>query len=108
MAATEARFVYMTCASEDEARRIGAALIEARLAACVNLIGGMRSLYRWQGKVEEGQETVLIAKTRAGLVEALTERVGALHSYDCPCVVALPIEGGNAAFIDWIGAETGA
>lgn len=99
-------FVYITCASSDEARRIGHALVEARLAACVNLIPGMSSIYWWQGKMEEGRETVLIAKTRQSLLDALTQRVKALHSYACPCVVAFPVHGGNADYIAWIGAET--
>lgn len=99
-------FVYMTMESPDQARRIGRALVEERLAACVNLIDGMTSLYWWQGKLEEGRETVAIAKTRADLVPRLTERVKALHSYQVPCVVSLPIESGNAAFLEWIAAET--
>ena len=100
------RFVYMTTASPDEAQRIGRTLVEERLAACVNIVPGMRSLYWWQGAVQDGQETVLIAKTRAELLESLTARVKALHSYTCPCVVALPIEGGNADFLRWIADET--
>ena len=104
----QAVWVYMTAGSLDEARAIGRQLIEERLAACVNLIDGMRSLYRWDGAVQEDTEAVLIAKTRRDLVDRLTERVRAAHSYDCPCVVALPIEGGHQAFIDWIGAETAA
>lgn len=100
--------VYMTAGSADEARRIGAALVEERLAACANVIDGMTSIYRWEGAVRNDAEAVLIAKTRADLVDALTARVKALHSYTCPCVVALPVAGGNADFLDWIGAETAA
>lgn len=100
------RFVYMTAGSPEAAARIGKALVEARLAACVNILEGMRSMYWWEGRVQEDRETVLIAKTRDTLVEALTEKVRALHEYDCPCVVALPIEGGNRAFLEWIDAET--
>ncbi len=99
-------FVYVTCGDKDEAQSIAAALVTERLAACANLIPGMTSVYRWQGKIEQGEEIVLILKTRESLVEKLTERVQALHSYDCPCVVALPIAGGNPAFLDWIAAET--
>lgn len=99
--------VYMTAASADEARAIGRALVEARLAACVNIIDGMRSIYRWDGNIEEAGETVLIAKTRTVLVDALTEKVREMHSHDCPCVVGIPIDGGNGAFHDWIAAETG-
>jgi periplasmic divalent cation tolerance protein len=100
------RFVYMTAGSREEARRIGRTLVEERLAACVNIIDGMNSMYWWQGAVQDEQETVLIAKTRAELLERLTERVRALHSYSCPCVVALPIEGGNPAYLQWLADET--
>ncbi len=98
--------VYMTAATKEEAQRIGSALVEERLAACANVIDGMISIYRWEGKVQNDREAVLIAKTRAGLVDALTSRVKELHSYEIPCVVALPITGGNAGFLDWIGSET--
>ena len=101
-------FCYMTAGSREEALRIGRALVEERLAACTNLIEGMTSIYRWQGAIQEDAEVVLIAKTRPDLVTRLTERVKALHSYDCPCVIALPVDGGNQAFIDWIAAETSA
>ena len=99
-------FVYMTASSAEEARRIGRALVEARLAACVNILDAMTSYYWWQGKIEEGQEAVLIAKTTRARIEALTARVKSLHSYSVPCVVGLPIAGGNQDFLDWIGAET--
>lgn len=99
-------WVYMTAASADEAAKIGRVLVEDRLAACVNILDGMRSLYWWDGAVQEGAEAVLIAKTRADLLDRLAERVQELHSYSCPCVVALPILGGNAGYLDWIAAET--
>ena len=98
--------VYMTAGSAEEAGRIGSALVDERLAACVNVIEPMTAIYRWQGEVKRDTEAVFIAKTRRELVDALTERVKALHSYDCPCVVALPITGGNRLFLDWIDAET--
>lgn len=99
-------WIYMTAGTLDEAREIGRSLIDDRLAACVNILAGMRSLYRWNGGVQEDEEVVMIAKSRAGLVDSLTARVKALHSYDCPCVVALPITAGNPEFLDWIGLET--
>ena len=99
------RFVYMTAGSLDEARRIGRELVESRLAACVNILPGMQSVYRWEGKIEEAAEVVMIAKTAAARVAALTERVKSLHSYDCPCVVSLKVEGGHLPFLDWIGAN---
>ena len=102
----ETRLIYVTVETEEEAMRIGNELVKSRLAACVNLIGGMTSLYWWEGKVQQGAEVVLIAKTRAELVDALTEQVKSLHSYSCPCVVALPLLGGNQDFLEWIGTET--
>jgi periplasmic divalent cation tolerance protein len=100
------RLLYVTAASMDEARRIGRTLVEERLVACVNLIDGMKSIYRWQGAVEEGSEVVVIAKTTAGRVGAVIDRVKALHSYAVPCVVAVPIESGNPDFMKWIAHET--
>lgn len=102
----DTRLIYITAESTDEARAIGRALVEACLAACANVLGPMTSIYRWEGVVQEGEEAVLIAKTTASLVDALTAKVRELHSYDCPCVVALPVDGGNPAFLDWIVAET--
>jgi periplasmic divalent cation tolerance protein len=99
-------FVYMTASSADEAKKIGRALVEARLAACVNVLDRMTSFYWWQGQIEEGHEAVLIAKTTRGHLDALTAKVKTLHSYTVPCVVGLPIQGGNEDFLDWIGAET--
>lgn len=98
--------LYITAASEDEAARIGRALVEEHLCACANVIPGVRSFYRWEGRIEDDREAVLIAKTTEDRVEAATERVKALHSADLPCVVALPVGGGNAPFLDWIAAET--
>jgi len=97
---------YITAGSREEALRIGRALVEERLAACVNVLDGMTSVYRWNGAVEEASEAVLIAKTRAALFDRLTERVRALHSYDTPCVVELRLERGNPAYLDWLRAET--
>ncbi len=98
-------FVYMTTGSRQEAERIGSALVQERLAACVNLFEGMTSMYWWEGQVQQDSETVLIAKTRAERFEALRSRVVELHSYECPCVVALPVETGHAPFLNWIGEQ---
>ena len=98
--------VYITASSEEEARAVGSALVEQKLAACVNILPNMTSLYWWEGKVEQGAELVLVAKTRTDLVDRLTREVGRVHSYDVPCVVAVPIQGGNPDFLNWIYDET--
>ncbi|MDQ7833042.1 MAG: divalent-cation tolerance protein CutA [Desulfovibrionaceae bacterium] len=101
-----AAMVYMTCESLEQAREIGRALVSERLAACVNILPGMASMYWWQGKLEEAAEVVLVAKTRMTMADALTRRAVALHSYDVPCVVVLPILRGNPDFLRWIESET--
>ena len=103
---SDVRFVYVTTGDEAEADRIAATVVEERLAACANVIPGMRSVYRWQGKVERGQETVLILKTTGALSAQLIARIKALHSYEVPCVVTLVVEGGNPDFLAWVVAET--
>ncbi len=99
--------LYITASDEDEAGRIGRALVDERLAACANVIPGMRAIYRWQGAVQDEREAVLIVKTQESLADAATARIKVLHSYEVPCVVVLPISGGNEAFLEWIEAETG-
>ena len=98
--------IYITCGSREEATEIARSVVEERLAACANIIGGMRSVYWWEGSVSEDDETVLILKTTSEKVATLTERVKALHSYTLPCVVEIPLGGGNAAYFEWIAAET--
>jgi periplasmic divalent cation tolerance protein len=98
----------MTAGSHDEAVRIGHALVAENLAACVNVLGPITSVFRWDGETQEGEEVAFLAKTRRDHVDALSARVQALHSYDCACAVALPIQGGNPAFLQWIGDETAA
>jgi periplasmic divalent cation tolerance protein len=93
---------YITCPDVDEARRIGRALVHEDLAACVNILPKMESFYRWEGKIENDQETVLIAKTRAPTRDALLERVLDLHPYEVPCVLFVPVSGGNPEYLDWI------
>lgn len=81
---------------------IGKALINARLAACVNIIENMTSMYMWDGKLQDGNEIILIAKTTQERVSDLIEKVNSLHSYDCPCIVSLPVSDGNPAFLKWV------
>jgi periplasmic divalent cation tolerance protein len=98
--------VYIVAADADEANRIAEALVAERLAACVNILGAVRSIYRWQGQVERADEVALIAKTATALFDRLATRVRELHSYDTPAIVAWPIVAGDAAYLDWIGSET--
>jgi periplasmic divalent cation tolerance protein len=94
--------VYMTAGDKEEAAKIGKALVKANLAACVNIIDPMMSIYQWEGKLEEDQETILIAKTAEAKIEALKEKVASIHSYDCPCILTIPVSGGHAPFMTWI------
>lgn len=99
-------FIYVTTETVEDAHRIGAALVESHLAACANILPGMTSIYRWQGAIQRNSEVVLILKTRAELTDAAVAKVKALHPYQCPCAVALPISGGLPDFLNWIDAET--
>ena len=101
-----ATLVYVTASSKDEALKIARAVVEERLAACANVFQPITSIYWWDGKLQEEGETSFLLKTRADLVDALTQRVKALHSYTCPCVVALPVAAGNPDFLAWIDNET--
>jgi periplasmic divalent cation tolerance protein len=103
----DACLCYVSLGSREEAQAIARALVEERLAAAVNVLPGMRSVYRWQGALEEADEVLLVVKTTTALVPRLTERVVALHSYACPAVVAVPIIGGNPDYLAWIEAQTG-
>jgi periplasmic divalent cation tolerance protein len=98
-------FIYMTAGSKAEAQKIGNALVQDRLAACVNILDNMQSIYRWEEKIQQDTEVVLIAKTTDNLVSALIDRVKSLHSYDCPCIVSLPVLSGYQPFLDWVHAE---
>ena len=98
--------VYITTANQKEAHAIAKELINSRLAACANILNGTISIFHWEGKICEENEISLIIKTREDLVESLIERVKELHSYDCPCIISLPISGGNRDFLNWIDTET--
>ena len=98
-------FIYMTAGSKTEAQKIGKGLVESRLAACVNILDNMQSIYRWDEKIQEDAEVVLIAKTTDTLVSRLIEKVKSLHSYDCPCIVSLPVLDGYPPFLNWIHEE---
>jgi periplasmic divalent cation tolerance protein len=105
-AAPDLRVVLMTAPDAACAERIARALVGERLAACVNLVPGMRSIYRWEGAVQEEAEVLLVAKTRADRVVELEARVRALHPYDVPEVIALPVDAGSAAYLRWVREES--
>eukprot|EP00179_Madagascaria_erythrocladioides_P008036 CAMPEP_0198323824 /NCGR_PEP_ID=MMETSP1450-20131203/11968_1 /TAXON_ID=753684 ORGANISM="Madagascaria erythrocladiodes, Strain CCMP3234" /NCGR_SAMPLE_ID=MMETSP1450 /ASSEMBLY_ACC=CAM_ASM_001115 /LENGTH=159 /DNA_ID=CAMNT_0044027565 /DNA_START=186 /DNA_END=662 /DNA_ORIENTATION=+ len=99
--------VYVTASDRAEAQRLAESAVEQRLAACANVLGGTtQSVYVWNGEVETSAEVSVLFKTRSLLVDELSAHVVAAHSYDTPCVVAVPIVGGSAPFLDWIGDNT--
>jgi periplasmic divalent cation tolerance protein len=100
--------VYTTFPSVVEAEKAGRALVEARLAACVNILPGMISVYRWQGAVESAEEAVMIVKTRASLAEAIRASVKATHPYDTPAIVVLAVESVDERYLAWILDSTAA
>ena len=100
-------FVYTTYPSAVEAEKAGRALIERALAACVNILPGMISLYRWEGAVERGEEAVMIIKTRASLSEAVRAAVKEMHPYATPAILVIPLESVDAEYLAWMMAETG-
>ncbi len=99
--------VYATFASAEEAERIGRQMVEQRHAACVNILGPCRSIYRWQGEVEEADEVAAIFKTTAGHAPLLLERLASLHSYDVPAAVVWPIEQTGESYHQWVMANSG-
>ena len=98
--------IYITTNSREEAMEIARTTVKEKLAACGNILGEVSSVYAWNGEIAEEKETALLLKTSSKLVMRLTERVKALHSYDCPCITALNIIGGNDDYITWIKQET--
>ena len=98
--------VVFVTAPEDEAPELARTLVEERLVACVNIVPGLRSLYWWKGKVEDEPEVLCIMKTRSNLFEPLRDRVRELHSYEVEEIIALPIQAGNAPYLDWIKENT--
>ena len=97
--------VYVTAGSAEEGERIAAALVEERLAACVNRVSGVRSTYRWEGKIEDSEEQLLIIKTSRDLFERLKQKITELHSYSVPEIIALPIVQGSESYLNWLDEE---
>ena len=94
--------VYVTTSSEDEAKKIGKALVEEKLVACANIIPKISSFYYWQNKFEEDSESILLLKTKNSLVEKVIKRTKELHSYDVPAILEVPIKSGNEDYLKWI------
>jgi len=99
--------IYTTFPSLEDAKRVGEALVAARLAACVNAFPGMISIYVWKGAREEASEVAMIIKTRAGLTEQVLAETKRLHPYEVPALLVLPTDGGSPEYCDWIARETG-
>ena len=99
--------IYAVFADADEAERIGRTVVEERLAACVNILGPVRSIYRWQGRIETADETAAIFKTSQSQADTLVERIAGLHSYDVPCIVAWPIEKVLPGYSEWVEDNVG-
>lgn len=100
---TDKKIVLTTAGTREEALKIGRALVEKRLAACVNVVGPIESVYRWKGAVETAQEWLLVVKTTASAFDQVREAIRELHSYELPECVSLPIEGGSEEYLGWIG-----
>lgn len=98
--------VYVTVKDRTEALRIAEEVVRERLAACANILPPMTSVYEWQGKMQLDEECIVILKTHESRVGWLTDRLVELHSYECPCVVSVPIASGNNAFLEWVEAQT--
>lgn len=103
---SDARLVLITAPDAEVGARLARALVEERLAACVNLLPGVRSFYRWQDALQEDGEVLLVVKTQQARCQALAARVDALHPYELPEVVVLPIEGGSERYLAWVLAES--
>jgi periplasmic divalent cation tolerance protein len=103
---TDVLVVLVTTPTPERAAEIARALVEERLAACGNVLPAIRSIYRWEGKVQDEAEALLVLKTTRARLEALRARVLALHPYEVPEVIALPVEAGSEAYLAWIAGET--
>lgn len=98
--------VYVTARDRAEAEALARRTVEKGLAACANVLGEIRSFYRWDGEIRNDSECAVIFKTRTAMFEALKDEIVAAHSYECPCVVALPLIDGSAPYLAWLGEQT--
>lgn len=99
--------VLITASNEDDAARIAKTLVESRLAGCVNIVRGIRSIYSWQGKIEDDAEVLMVVKTQRKLFDDLSKKVKELHSYTVPEIIALPIVEGSDDYLNWLKEVTG-
>jgi len=102
---TDKIVVLTTCNSQEQGAQLARHLIEHRLAACVNILTGAHSFYRWKGEIEQASEVVLIIKSRRDVFESLREAIGQLHSYEIPELIALPVVDGSEAYLRWLDSE---
>ena len=102
---TDKIVVFSACDSEEQARQIAVHLVEQRLAACVNIVSGARSIYRWKGKIEDASEWLLIIKSRRDLMDGLRAAVGTIHSYEVPELLAVPVVDGSESYLEWLDRE---
>jgi periplasmic divalent cation tolerance protein len=100
--------VFSTCGSQEEAERIASALVDSRVAACVSILPGLTSIYRWQGVVEKASEWLLLIKTRRELFDDLSRELKRVHSYETPEMLAVDVAAGFAPYLKWIDDETSA
>jgi periplasmic divalent cation tolerance protein len=98
-------WIYMTAGNMEEAVKVGNALLKEKLAACINIIDNMKSMYVWKGEIQNENEVVVIAKTTEEKIPALIEKVKTVHSYECPCIIAFPVENGYLPFMKWVEQE---
>ena len=103
---TEAAVILTTAPKEDEALTLAKALVGDGLAACVNIVPGVRSIYRWEGKVCDDAEFLLIVKTTLARQDAVIAKIQSVHSYDCPEAIALPVVAGSRKYLDWLSEAT--
>ena len=98
-------FVYITTSGEEESKKIGKTLVEEKLAACVNIIPSIESIYLWKGEIEDDEESLLIAKTKVETVDKIIKRVKEIHSYETPAILAIPIIAGYKDYLDYLDSE---
>ncbi len=103
---SEFSVVWVTCANSDEAERIASGLVSDRVCACVNILPKVRSVYRWEGKIEKANEVMLVIKSRTALFDKIKDKVKSLHSYECPEVIQLPVTQGHKPYLDWVKENT--